>query len=145
MKILTQRDANVPENPQTGEEGYCLGRVFVDNVYFAESLEDQDRYLEKGQNSKVYARTAIPRGTYEIQITMSSRFKKPMIQFMNVPSFVGVRAHGANKAKQLQGCTALGRVRTQDGVADCKETVEKLFNRVREALARKEQVTWTIE
>jgi hypothetical protein len=143
VRIVSNREINQPE--QGGKEGFCLGRVWVDNKYAGYTLEDQDRYLEHKGNKKVQDKTAIPRGTYEVKITFSNRFQKPMIQLMNVPTHTGIRCHGANNAEQLQGCIAVGSVRTVDGVAKCSVVVDRIFNMVQACEDRGEKVTWTIE
>lgn len=70
---------------------YTIGRLYVDGNYFCDTLEDTVRDLNKNGKfdngeKKVYGKTAIPYGTYEIKWTYSPRFKKYTPQLMNVPS-----------------------------------------------------------
>jgi len=65
-------------------ETYTIGKLYIDGVYFCDTLEDKVRdinkdgdLLDKGEE-KVYGETAIPSGTYQIVITYSNRFKKPL-------------------------------------------------------------------
>jgi hypothetical protein len=52
--------------------------LYIDGVFFCNTLEDKDRGLKQTdslatiQSKKVYAETAIPTGTYEIQMNIKS-------------------------------------------------------------------------
>ena len=92
---------------------YTIGRLYVDGNYFCDTLEDTVRDLNKNGKfdngeKKVYAKTAIPYGTYEIKWTYSPRFKKYTPQLMNVPSFAGIRIHAGNSSTDTEGCLLLG-------------------------------------
>ena len=49
---------------------YTIGRLYIDGVYFCDTLEDTDRGLTSEMSEaeikriKVYGQTAIPTGTY---------------------------------------------------------------------------------
>ena len=47
-------------------ENYTLGRMYLDNVFFCHTCEDEDRFLEGEVTEKVYGKTAIPRGLYKV-------------------------------------------------------------------------------
>lgn len=57
---------------------YSIGKLYIDGVYFCDTVEDKDRgltdkdSLEKIKNTKVYAKTAIPLGTYKIAMGVIS-------------------------------------------------------------------------
>lgn len=111
----------------TFDDKRTFGRMFVDGKYLGEVLEDKDRYLENG-GEKVYGQTAIPRGRYQVSVTYSNRFKKPMPQIHDVPGFDGVRIHGGNSDADTLGCPLLGSVRTGSGIANCKVPNERLMH-----------------
>ncbi len=67
-------------------------------------LEDKVR----GYNEKVHGKTAIPSGTYEIVVTFSNRFKRPLPLLLKVPSFDGVRIHPGNTSENTAGCLLVG-------------------------------------
>ena len=69
---------------------YTIGKLYIDDDYFCDTLEDTVSDLDKdgkfdNGEKKVYGKTAIPYGTYEIKWTYSPRFKKYTPQLMNVP------------------------------------------------------------
>ena len=57
---------------------YSIGKLYVDGVYFCDTVEDKDRgltdkdSLEKIKATKVYAKIAIPLGTYKITMGVVS-------------------------------------------------------------------------
>ena len=73
------------------------GKLFVDKLFFGETLEDKDRYLEF-DGDKVDGDTAIPRGRYRVTLSPSQRFGRVMPEIHDVPDFTGVRIHGGNYA-----------------------------------------------
>ena len=110
-------------------EGFVLGKVYSNGLYFSESCEDQDRYLEKG-GMKVKTRTAIPRGRYKLTTSYSMRFKKELPEVQGVDQFTGVRCHGGNKAEDSEGCILIGKVRTRTGIAQCADTVKRMIDMI---------------
>lgn len=50
--------------------------------------------------------SCIPRGEYHIAITYSSKFKRKLIEVLNVLGRSGVRLHPANQITELEGCIA---------------------------------------
>lgn len=103
---------------------YTVGRFYVNDTFFGNSMEDRDRGLDKGMPlpeilaKKVYGTTAIPTGTYLVHLTKSPKFatrawcKKynglvPLIE--DVPGFDGVRIHPLNRAEDSLGCVGVGK------------------------------------
>lgn len=101
---------------------YTVGRLYVNGTQLCNSMEDTDRRLFQGQplseilKIKVKGKTAIPTGTYRIRVTESPKFKRPLIEVVDVPGFSGIRIHALNSAEESEGCigpglnTAPGRV-----------------------------------
>ena len=62
------------------KDTYTIGILYVDGVRFSETLEDKDRGLsDRWMESailkkKVWGETAIPTGTYEVQMSYSPKF-----------------------------------------------------------------------
>ena len=116
-------------------ETYTIGKLYVDGVYFCDTLEDKVR--EDGV--KVFGETAIPKGTYNVLITYSNRFKRDMPLLQNVPMFDGIRIHAGNTDKDTHGCILVGKNTIKGKVTASSMTYERLFEML------KQQKTITIE
>ena len=117
-------------------DDFTLGRMYLEGSLYGFTCEDQDRKLEENPSAKIMHETAIPRGLYSLQVTMSNRFKKLMPLLVSVPGFEGVRVHGGNSHADTSGCILLGSNRTVVGVHNCKGVNDNLIAFL---LAAKEQ------
>lgn len=116
---------------------YTVGQLWIDGVFVCDTLEDPERnlpdvcpYTPKWKNckckEKVYADTAIPKGVYKSRISYSPRFKRELIELMNVMHFIGIRIHGGNHKGHTEGCILVGEY-TRDGVLiNSQENLSKL-------------------
>lgn len=104
-----------------------LGDLFVDGVYFCKTLEDVDRKLEC-DGEKVYGKTAIPRGAYNVIIDWSPRFKRELPHVLDVPGFEGIRIHSGNYVGHETFFALLEMNKTKE-VLDTKEYVEVFDDR----------------
>ena len=103
--------------------GYTVGRLFVNGVLICNTLEDTDRELDQGMTvvaikaRKVRGQTAIPKGTYEVTLTVSPKYAKkpwaakyeglvPLVQ--RVKGFDGIRIHPGNTTEDTSGCILPG-------------------------------------
>lgn len=123
------------------------GKIFVNGEFECYTLEDMDRKLELPNTKKVYGETAIPRGSYRLIITMSTRFKRETIEVLNVPGFTGIRIHSGNKSEDTEGCVLVGSSndKTDDNwIGNSKVAYDKLHQKVKEALVAGELVTLEI-
>ena len=75
IKILVKRIAKKPN--------YTIGKLFINGVFFANTLEDTDRGLTQSMSEdeikkkKIYGQTAIPTGTYKVTLdVVSPKFSK---------------------------------------------------------------------
>lgn len=125
-----------------GAEGFCLGRLYVDDIYYAYTLEDEDRRLEEG-GEKVYGKSAMPLGRFEIELYNSPKHGLVPL-FLNVPGFTYTEIHKANVAKELLGCVAVGRVRTDNGVATCAPALARIVDAIQHAEDEGRKVYCTI-
>ncbi len=85
---------------------YTIGRMLINGKYFCDTLEDQVRDLTS--EKKVYSKTAIPAGKYEVRVTWSPKFKRNLPMLLGVPYFSGIRIHRGNKADDTSGCILVG-------------------------------------
>ena len=121
----------------TNVENYTPGVLYLDNVRFCFTCEDEDRRLETSlediKERKVYGKTAIPRGTYRVVASFSNRFQKVLPEVLNVPGFTGIRIHGGNRAEDSHGCILVGKVRTSTGIAQCADQVSRVLESIESA------------
>lgn len=117
-----------------------LGKLYVNGVYECETLEDADRRLED-DGEKIYGCTAIPRGTYDLIINWSNRFKKQMPLLLSVPGFAGIRIHPGNVAADTEGCILVGSSRGDSWINRSRPAYERLFSKLEDAFDRGEHVT----
>lgn len=94
------------------------------------TLED----VVRAPGVKVYGETAIPAGMYELQITMSNRFKKLLPLVLNVPGFEGIRIHAGNTAKDTEGCLLLGLQRQPNFVGQSVAAMAMFMPKLEAAL-----------
>lgn len=134
---LIREATRTPADPK--REKFTLGKMYRNGLKFCETCEDEDRFLEKNPGAKVKGLTAIPRGRYKLVASFSHRFKKVLPEVLDVPGFTGVRIHGGNRAEDSEGCILAGRVRTQEGIAQCKDTVEAIISLIEDAEDRGEE------
>ncbi|QOR57635.1 putative transpeptidase [uncultured phage cr130_1] len=131
MEILLQRVAK--------KDKYTIGKLYINNLYFCDTLEDTDRGLTLSmteqliKSNKVYGETAIPTGIYRIVISYSNRFKKLMPLLLNVPGFSGIRIHTGNTEKDSLGCILVGKNKAIGKVLESRDTYNKLFSILQKA------------
>lgn len=131
-----------------------LSHLLVNEIQYCYALEDVDRGLTQAMpvakisRIKMPARTAIPAGRYRVQITWSNRFKREMIQLMDVPGFAGIRVHPGNWHTNTEGCILPGmKYGTKNGdymVRDSRKASGYLDKIVLAAIKAGEEVWWTI-
>lgn len=119
-------------------EGYTIGRLYIDGEYFCDTLEDKVRDLTK--EAKVYGKTAIPEGTYEVTLRVQSpRFSQKrqydfckgyLPRLLNVPQFEGVLIHVGNTASDTDGCILVGKNKVRGMVTESTDTFRRLYDRL---------------
>lgn len=150
MKLLLKRIAKLPK--------YTIGKMYIDGNYVADTLEDTDRDLTQNmslseiKSKKVYGQTAIPTGTYEIDMSIvSPKFKdrswaKPwkgkLPRLINVPGYEGVLIHPGSSDKDTSGCILVGENKIVGKVINSQIT----FNKIMQILTKeKDNIIITIQ
>ena len=120
-----------------------IGELYADREHIADTLEDRVR----PEGEKVYGKTAIPEGTYEVKLTHSPRFKKILPEILNVPNFSGIRIHTGNSSKDTEGCILVGTWdgEKEDWVGNSRIAFDELMALLEEATNNKEKVTITVK
>lgn len=143
MNILVNRIAK--------RDTYTIGKVYINDQYFCDSIEDKDRGLTDSMSEteitskKVYGETAIPTGIYTVTLTYSNKFKKVLPSINNVKGFSGIRIHSGNTAKDSLGCILVGQNKEVGKVLNSRATFDKLFAKLQEASSKGEKITITIK
>lgn len=133
MQLFLKRKWFSPES--------SIGELSIEGLAFkCFTLEDPVR-----EGPKIYGRTAIPAGTYQVIINKSGRFKRFMPLLLNVPGFSGIRIHIGNTARETDGCILVGRTRGLDWIGRSRDAYDELFAILTAALDSGERVYITIE
>lgn len=131
MKLLLKRKYKA--------RNYTIGDLSVDGHFFCHTIEDTVRELPElcpdtraGRQcrcqGKVYTRTAIPAGTYQVTMKYSPRFKRVLPYLHDVPHFLGILIHSGNTEADSAGCIIVGRNSVKGKVTESRRTLEALIS-----------------
>lgn len=140
MKLTLRRIAK--------KDTYTIGKLYIDGVYFCDTIEDKDRGLYQKQDIqelrkiKVPSKTAIPTGIYKISLSIvSPKYSTKKIyqeickgkvpRLLNVPGYEGVLIHIGNTAEDSAGCILVGQNKVVGKVINSTETFRKLYNKIK--------------
>lgn len=140
---------------------YTIGKLSIDGVFFSNTLEDTDRNLsstlplQEITRIKVYGKTAIPTGTYKIDMkTVSPKFKDrvwalpyqgKLPRLLDVKGYEGVLIHVLNTAEESFGCIGVGTYNGGDRIVNSTVTFHNLMKKLLPAVSNNEPITITIE
>lgn len=141
---------------------YTIGRLYVDGVYFCNTLEDKDRGLLQTQpetyirSRKVFGETAVPTGTYGVSMnTTSPKYaavswywklcQGKMPRLLAVPGFDGILIHPGNTALDTLGCILVGKNTKVGQLTESKATFQKLYKAMAKAYQKGEEISIVIE
>ncbi len=115
-----------------------FGKLEIDGQFVAFTLED----VVRPAGVKIPGCTAIPAGTYPVQITFSPRFQQWMPLLVGVPGFQGIRIHPGNSSEDTEGCILVGLTHTDDDwVGDSRKAYQLVYQEIKDALDSGEAVT----
>lgn len=132
------------------KEKYTIGRLYVDGVFFCNTLEDVDRGLDESTTAieiaekKVYGETAIPTGTYKVVLDVySPKFGKKeyyknfcggyLPRLLNVKGFNGILIHRGVDQSDSAGCILVGWNRVKGKLVDSQKAFEELYKILKKA------------
>lgn len=142
MELYLKRD--------TFTETSTTGTLLVDGQFECFILEDKDRGLTDTmplaeiEAKKVYGKTAIPYGRYEVDWTMSNRFKVFMPILLKVKGYSGIRIHKGNSEIDSLGCLLCGRKRANNVITESTAATNLLYTKIQTAKSRGEKIFITI-
>lgn len=98
-----------------------VGDLSVNGRFECFTLEDLER------QKKIPGETAIPKGTYQILLTMSPRFHRVLPLLVNVPGFDGIRIHPGNTDKDTEGCILVGTGIVNGALTSSRVAFDRLY------------------
>ena len=143
---------------------YTIGRLYVDGIFYFNSLEDKDRGLRQTDPltyisaRKVAGETAIPTGTYTVAMNVTSpkyadvawywnfcRGKMPRL--LAVPGFDGILIHpgGSNGPLDTRGCILVGKNTKVGKLTESRACFQELYKLMKGAADRGETITIEIK
>lgn len=145
------------------KENYTIGNLYIDNKFFANTLEDTDRGLNSSMllkeicNIKIPHNTAIPTGIYKVLMnTISPKYSKNewyirncnharMPRLYDVKGYEGVLIHPGNTAKDTDGCILVGKNSIKGMVTNSKDYFLILYKLLFNAYKKGEDISITIQ
>lgn len=123
---------------------YTIGQLLINGQKVCDTLEDTDRglrqemSLEELRRRKIAGKTAIPTGTYGVELgTVSPRFGwQPFYKevcggclprLVGVPGYEGVLIHCGNSAEDTEGCVLVGQNLQVGRVLNSRDTFRRLW------------------
>lgn len=118
---------------------YTIGDLSINGKFFCNTIEDTVRELPAvcpntpngcscTCKEKIYARTAIPAGTYKVTLQYSPKYKKKMPYLHDVPHFLGILIHPGNTESDSAGCIIVGNNTVKGKVLESRATFQKLYS-----------------
>lgn len=120
MRLVLQRGTSTSKTTP--------GKLFVDGKFECYTLED----VVRPAGVKVFGKTAIPAGSYKIELTYSPKFSpqyggKPIPLLVAVLNFLGIRIHWGSKAEDTDGCILVGDAPATDWLGQSKVAFDRLY------------------
>lgn len=149
------------------KDKYTIGHLYMQDrqngewVRIADTIEDKDRRLDQSMTEaniakiKVKHQTAIPTGTYDIDMTtVSGTFsKKPQYKefcggkvprLKYVKGFSGILIHSGTDQDSSSGCIIVGENKVVGKVINSWATFKRVYSLLKAAHNRGERITITI-
>ena len=138
------------------KSGYTIGIFYVSGKRLCESLEDTDRGLVqtmptgKINQVKVKGKTAIPKGTYKVILSVSPKFKDRVWgkkynglvpEILDVKGFSAIRIHPGNRASDTDGCPLCGDNSAAGRLTNSTKRYYELMDMIVPAWERGEEIT----
>lgn len=135
---------------------FTAGKLFWQNQFECYTLENPVRL------KKIYGETAIPEGTYKIELYTKGKvhenykqyydkkygknWHKGVVLLRNVPEYLGVLIHVGNTLKDTDGCLLIGsKIDDEHGIIyNSRAAYENLYPKIRDDLLKGKEVNINI-
>lgn len=123
---------------------YTVGWLYINGEHVCDTLEDvvrdlpdecpnTPRWIGCKCKEKIYGETAIPAGEYWGRVSFSPKFKRYLVEIMDVPHFLGIRIHNGVHKDHTEGCILVGEYVENSGrLSNSKASLEKLHNIIKD-------------
>jgi hypothetical protein len=144
------KDMELQLKRETFTEQSTIGTLSIEGKFECFVLEDRDRGLsdtmplEKIAGTKVYGKTCIPYGRYEVDWTMSARFKVMMPILLNVKGYSGIRIHKGNTEVDSLGCLLCGTRKKSNMITESTLATRNLYAKIESAKKQGQRIYITI-
>lgn len=143
------------------KEDYTVGRLYIDDEFFCNTMEDTDRGLDQDmqdfmiRSRKIPSRTAVPTGRYKVLMnTVSPKFsQKPFYmqvckgkvpRLSDVKGFEGILIHCGIDHSHSAGCILVGKNTIKGKLTDSQETFKNLYAQMKAAYDAGQEIFITI-
>lgn len=132
-------------------DSYTIGKLFLNGSYLCDTIEDKVRDLNRDGDlddpgeGKIYGYTAIPYGTYKLDLTMSPKFQRLLPIVLNVKHFTGIRIHRGNTAGDSHGCILPGENKVKGKVLNSTEWEMRIVEEMLKAIRSGENISLEIK
>lgn len=131
MQLTLQR--NLKQTPDS-TQGSLFEGAYPPGSFLCYTLEP----------AKTDNKGCIPIGVYQVVITWSPHFSRPMPLLVNVPEFEGIRIHPGNIEQDTHGCILVGKGAIENVLTNSYQEFLELFDKIDLAIQMKEKVTITV-
>ena len=137
---------------------YTIGRLYIDGIYYCDTLEDRDRGLKQTDpptyisSRKVAGETAIPKGTYGVAMNVTSPkyagvawyynfCRGQMPRLLAVPGFDGILIHPGSDALSTRGCLLVGKNTKVGKLTESKACFQEVYKLMKAAADKGEKIS----
>lgn len=123
------------------------GTLSIDGQYQCVTLEPTYRQVagQPVETWKMPGQTAIPTGTYPVEVTYFTRggYYSPLLD--NVPGFMGIRIHVGNFPQDTEGCILVGTQMGDNEVLNSKVAFVALMAKIQQAQSNQQRIQITVQ
>lgn len=124
MKLHLDRTDEQP----THTRGVLIAYDDADTELFRlHTLEDTIRVIKPNGAGKIFGKTAILDGVYQVVLTLSPKFGKILPLLLGVLHFTGIRIHGGTRVEHTDGCILVGTSAIGNGLFGSPDAMKWLM------------------